>query len=205
MLHFLIAVMLGSAVAGGIEGRITIRQLPTRMANRYAGAGGASAHPVKQLPAIVFIEGAVPGQAPPARRDAELAQQDTAFQPALLAIPVGATVRFLNQDRFFHNVFSYSKTKRFDLGRYPKGESKSVTFDEAGAVAVFCEIHKWMRAAIVVLQNPFYAIADEDGSFRISNVPAGSYKVTVWHSERGRKTFNVSVPARGNATVNATF
>jgi hypothetical protein len=134
-----------------------------------------------------------------------MAQRDTAFQPALLAVPVGSSVRFPNDDKFFHNVFSYSKTKRFDLGRYPKGESKSVVFDDAGAVSVFCEIHKWMRGAIIVLENPYYAVVRDDGSFSIPNVPPGTYKVAVWHPERGKKTFDVTVPSTGAAKLNASF
>src|SRR5688572_4615124 len=128
--------------AGAIEGRITVRQLPERVGARYAGAGASASHKIAALPAVVFIEGAVAGHTPQAAQELQMAQRDTAFQPSLLAIPVGSSVRFPNDDKFFHNVFSYSKAKRFDLGRYPKGESKSVVFDEPGAVAVFCEIHK---------------------------------------------------------------
>lgn len=194
-----------TAVAGGVEGRITIRQLPANVANRYAGAGGTAAHPIPHLPAIVYIEGTVGGAAPTAVRAPEMAQRDTAFQPALLAIPVGTTVRFPNADKFFHNVFSYSKTKRFDLGRFPKGEAKNVTFDKPGPVGVFCEVHKWMRGAILVIENPHYAVVKDDGTYTISNVPAGTYKLSVWHADRGKKTFDVKVPASGNARLDATF
>jgi plastocyanin len=191
--------------AGGIEGRVTVRQLPERVGARYAGAGGSASHKIATLPAVVFIEGTVAGHVPQPLQELQMAQRDTAFQPSLLAVPVGSSVRFPNDDKFFHNVFSYSKTKRFDLGRYPKGESKSVVFDHPGAVAVFCEIHKWMRGAIIVLDNPYYAVVRDDGSFSIPNVPAGSYKVTVWHPERGKKTFDVTVPATGAAKLNAAF
>lgn len=193
------------SAAGGIEGRVTVRQMPERIANRYAGAGGPGSHKVAALPVVVFIEGAIAGHAAHASAEPQMAQRDTSFQPSVLFVPVGTSVRFPNDDRFFHNVFSYSKTKRFDLGRYPKGESKSVVFDETGAVAVFCEIHKWMRGAIVVTDNPYYATVREDGSFRISDVPAGKYKVTVWHPERGRKSFDVAVPSTGFAKLNASF
>ncbi|MGQ0813293.1 MAG: plastocyanin/azurin family copper-binding protein [Gemmatimonadota bacterium] len=206
MLTFLAAAVYAVMFSqmGGIEGRVTVRQLPERLATRYAGAGGAASHPIKPLPAVVFVEGRITGAALSVR-DPQMAQRDTAFQPALLAIPTSTTVRFPNDDKFFHNVFSYSKTKRFDLGRYPKGEAKSVTFDKPGTVAVFCEVHKWMRGAIVVLENPYYAIVGDDGSFSIPDVPAGTYKVAVWHPERGKKTFDVTVPANGNAQLNASF
>lgn len=191
--------------AGGIEGKITVRQLPERIANRYAGAGGAGSHKVARLPVFVIVEGAATGREPAAATATQMAQRDTAFAPPVLVVPVGTTIRFPNEDKFFHNVFSYSKAKRFDLGRYPRGEAKTVTFDKSGQIAVFCEIHKWMRGAIVVLDNPFYAAVAEDGSFRIPNVPPGTYEVTVWHAERGGKSFKVTVPASGFATLNASI
>ena len=194
-----------SSAAGSIEGRVTVRQLPDRVGARYAGAGGSGSHKIAPLPAVVFIEGAVPGHAARSPSEPHMAQRDTAFEPSLLAVAVGTSVRFPNEDRFFHNVFSYSKTKRFDLGRYPKGEAKNVTFDTPGAVAVFCEIHKWMRGAIIVLENPYYTAVRDDGTFSIPDVPAGTYKVAVWHPERGKKTFDVTVPSSGSAKLNASF
>src|SRR5437868_2233911 len=163
--------LIALAAAGGIEGKVTVRQLPAKVVNRYAGAGGMAARSIQPVAAIVYIEGAVAGRNATAARSPEMAQEDTAFAPGMLVVPTGTTVRFPNHDSFFHNVFSYSKTKRFDLGRYPKGESKSVTFDASGGVSVFCEIHKWMRGAILVVDNPFYATVGSDGSFSIANVP----------------------------------
>lgn len=192
-------------VAGGIEGRVTVRQLPAKVSNRYAGAGGTAAHAVEPLPAIVFIEGQLAGAAAPTVAQPEMAQRDTAFSPGILIVPVGTTVRFPNEDKFFHNVFSYSKTKRFDLGRYPKGEAKNVTFDESGQIGVFCEIHKWMRGAIVVVENKYFTTVKADGSYNLPNVPAGKYKVSVWHPERGKKTFDVTVPQSGTVRVDASF
>jgi plastocyanin len=200
-----LSVLTAQPYSGGIEGRVAVRQLPAVVANRYAGADGAGTRTVEALPAVVYIEGAVPGSPTVNVRQPEMAQQDTAFQPPILIVPVGTTVRFPNQDKFFHNVFSYSKTKRFDLGRYPKGEAKTVTFDKPGGVAVFCEIHKWMRGAILVVENPYYAVVGSDGTFRIPNVPPGRYKVAVWHPERGKKTFNVVVGASGYARIDATI
>lgn len=188
---------------GIIEGKVTIRQLPKRIGAEYPGQG-AGAHNVQTLPVVVFLSGNL-GAAPGAPATPTMAQRDTSFQPSLLIIPKSTTVRFPNEDKFFHNVFSYSKPKRFDLGRYPKGEAKSVTFDEAGGVTVLCEIHKWMRGGIVVVENKYYDTVDEAGSFRIPDVPPGKYQLVVWHAERGRKTFDVTVPAAGSARVDATF
>jgi len=204
MLVFL-PVMVASLLSGGIEGRVTVRQLPAQVVNRYAGAGGMAARAVQPLPAIVYIDGVIPGHPAGSARDPQMAQQDTSFAPAVIVVPAGTTVRFPNHDTFFHNVFSYSKTKRFDLGRYPKGESKTVTFDAPGGVSVFCEIHKWMRGAILVVDNPYYAAVNADGSFDLPNVPPGKYKVSVWHAERGKKTFDVVVPESGNAHLDVTF
>lgn len=194
----------GPAATGGVEGRVTVRQLPVRVANRYAGTGTAT-RAVESLPAIAFIEGSIMGAPPVMANAAEMAQQDTSFSPGFVVLPVGATLRFPNHDKFFHNVFSYSKTKRFDLGRYPKGEAKTVTFDKPGTVAVFCEIHKWMRGAVLVLDNPYYATVREDGTFTIPDVPPGHYTLSIWHAERGKKSFDVVVPSSGMAHVNATL
>ena len=87
---------------------------------------------------------------------------------------MGATVSFPNGDPLFHNVFSYSRAKRFDLGRYPKGESKTVVFDKPGYVKVLCEVHKWMRAGILVVENPYHAVVQESGRFQFDEVPAGT-------------------------------
>ena len=113
---------------------------------------------------------------PPPRME----QRDRMFVPSVLAVPVGAAVDFPNGDPFFHNVFSYSKTRRFDLGRYPQGQSASVTFDQAGIVPVFCEIHYTMRAYVHVLDTPYYAVTDEQRAFSIGGVRPGSYVLHVW-------------------------
>ncbi|HKT78841.1 MAG TPA: carboxypeptidase regulatory-like domain-containing protein, partial [Vicinamibacterales bacterium] len=110
-------------------------------------------------------------------------QRNETFVPHVLAITTGTTVDFPNSDRIYHNVFSLSKTTRFDLGRYAAGRSKSVRFDRAGIVRVFCDIHSHMNAFILVFSHPFFAITDDEGRYRIEGVPAGTYTVSAW-SER---------------------
>ncbi|MFN0152694.1 MAG: plastocyanin/azurin family copper-binding protein [bacterium] len=117
----------------------------------------------------------------PARGRATLDQVDKTFIPALLPIVVGTTVDFPNQDEIYHNVFSYSRPKRFDLGRYASGEKRSVTFDTPGVVRVFCEIHSFMRATIVVLPTPYFAVVDDAGGFEVRGVPSGEYQLLLWH------------------------
>lgn len=194
-----------AAQTGTIEGRV---QLPTaaprRTASRYAGAAPA-ARTVQEIPAIAYISGAVAGSRVPAPPSPALAQQDTAFVPNVLVVPVGTTVEFPNRDPFFHNVFSYSSAQRFDLGRYPRGESKSVEFAQAGVVKVYCEVHESMRAALVVVENPFHAVIGADGTFRIANVPAGRHTVVVWHHDGGMREVAVDVRPGAVAPVRLRF
>lgn len=109
-----------------------------------------------------------------------MAQKDRMFVPSVLVVPVGGKVGFPNMDPFFHNVFSYSKSARFDLGRYPKGKSATVEFDEPGVVPIFCEIHYSMRAYIHVVDTPYYAVTDEQKRFEIADVLPGEYVLHVW-------------------------
>jgi hypothetical protein len=110
-------------------------------------------------------------------------------------------VAFPNRDPFFHNVFSYSGAARFDLGRYPEGESKSVTFREPGIVRVYCEVHDFMRAAVIVTENPYHARPDAEGRFRIPGVPPGTYTLVGWHADQGTVTEEVTVSEGGRVEV----
>ena len=135
----------------------------------------------------------------------EIAQRGRAFSQLLLVVPVGTSVEFPNGDPLFHNVFSYSKPKRFDLGRYKRGESKAVVFDKPGYVKVMCEVHKWMRTAVVVVDNPFYAVVSDDGRFRIEGVPPGHHRVVVEHFDRRTVVVDVDVTPGGTARVDASL
>jgi plastocyanin len=190
-----------SVPAATVFGTITMPAAGARrVANRYATAGGSAPQAVQTVNAVVFLRGA---GTPPAPRRVVMAQKDTTFSPNLYILPIGSTVDFQNGDPFFHNVFSYSKTKRFDLGRFPRPEKKAVEFDEAGIVTIFCEIHKSMRAAVIVVDNSYHAEVEADGEYRIENVPAGTYELVVWHADHGTRTQKIQVPETGSIRVDA--
>lgn len=114
-----------------------------------------------------------------------MVQKDERFLPHVLPVVKGTRVEFPNEDDVYHNVFSLSSAATFDLGRYPRGTSKSVTFTNTGTVQVFCHIHSDMSAVVLVLDNPYFSTPTAAGRYAIDNVPAGDYTVVGWH-ERAR-------------------
>ena len=108
-------------------------------------------------------------------------QHDEHFTPHVLPIMVGTSVTFPNDDPIYHNVFSLSRARTFDLGRYPKGTAKSLRFGSAGVVQVFCHIHADMSAYILVLPNRYFVTPDSSGRFAIESVPPGEYRLVAWH------------------------
>lgn len=138
-------------------------------------------------------------------RRARMDQKNETFIPHVLAIVAGTTVDFPNSDPTYHNVFSLSKTQRFDLGRYAAGRSKAVRFDQPGIVRVFCDIHSHMSAFILVFSHRYFAVTDEDGRYRIDNVPPGSYSVVAWHESLPSETKRVLVTDGGDVDLNFTL
>jgi plastocyanin len=207
----LVAALVGlllappAAEAGTIEGRLILEEQRSRLLRGPYPVGGVVRR-VESLPAVAMLLGPVRGNAAP--RDGQpvrVVQRDTAFHPAVVVVGPGTSVAFPNDDPFFHNVFSYSRPRRFDLGRYPRGESKSVRFDSPGIVKIFCEIHNWMRGAVVVTENPFHALVGVDGRFRITDVPAGRHRLRIWHFDRGETEVEVVVPETGTVRVELTL
>lgn len=136
----------------------------------------------RAVPAVAWLE---PQQGTPALPFAPqgqytLLQKNRTFIPHLLVIPVGGVVEFPNKDPFFHNVFSLYEGKRFDLGLYEAGSSKSVTFSRPGASYIFCNIHPEMSAVILALSTPLYSIADANDGIVLTGVPAGDYRLHLW-------------------------
>jgi len=141
------------------------------------------------------VEPAATMPATPARQASyRLVQKNKMFTPHLLVVPTGSQVEFPNQDPFFHNVFSLFNGKRFDLGLYESGTSRSVRFDREGASYIFCNIHPEMGAIVLALSTPYYGISGGNGVVVLHNVPPGSYRLNVW-SENGQPV-NPDLPQR---------
>ena len=130
-------------------------------------------------------------------------QRNESFVPHVLAVTAGTTVDFPNSDLTYHNVFSFTKGNRFDLGRYGRGRSKSVRFDRPGIVRVFCDIHSHMSAFVLVFGHRFFAVTDASGRYQIDGVPPGAYTLVAWNDGQPRETRTVTVPEA--ASVEADF
>ena len=126
--------------------------------------------PLQDTPAASFV----------ASQNYTLLQRNRTFRPHLLVIPVGSVVQFPNADPFFHNVFSLFDGKKFDLGLYEAGSTKSVTFSREGVSYIFCNIHPEMSAVVLALSTSLFAVADPSGALQVANVPAGEYEMHVW-------------------------
>jgi plastocyanin len=191
--------------AGAIRGRLDIRRLAALPQGR-PGVGDLGGRPGRTLPdmrrGLVYLDVA-PRSAfddgEPGR--AAMDQRNESFIPRLLAVQTGTTVDFPNSDFTYHNVFSLSRARRFDLGRYAAGKSKAVRFDRPGVVRVFCDIHSHMSAFVVVFNHPYFRVTDADGRFRIDNVPPGTYTVVGWYEGEARTQRSVTVTAGGVADL----
>jgi plastocyanin len=151
----------------------------------------------------VYLEGPTLDSGTPI--SAKLIQQNIRFDPEILIIPAGSTVSFPNSDPIFHNVFSLSKLKQFDLGYYPAGQSRTVKFDKAGVVQVYCHLHPHMNAAILVVQSAWYTRPGKDGNFSFSGIPAGTYQIAAWHKSAGFFKRRIALPDTGSIMVDFTI
>ena len=136
--------------------------------------------PLQETPSAAFVP----------TRPYTLLQKNRTFRPHLLIIPVGSVVQFPNGDPFFHNVFSLFDGKRFDLGLYEAGSTKSVTFSREGVSYIFCNIHPEMSAVVLTLSTHLFAPANSSGVFHIQDVPAGDYEMHVWIEGVPQPTLN---------------
>jgi plastocyanin len=209
VIALLACASLTAGVPGTLRGRVEIRHAPPDRVRRPNPADLGM--PIPPQPpdrrSVVYLDPAPqaafePRDAPRARID----QHDETFVPHVLAIVAGTTVDFPNSDITYHNVFSLSRAKTFDLGRYARGKSKSIRFDSPGIVRVFCEIHSHMSAFVLVFAHRYFAVTDPDGDYRIDNVPPGNYNVFVWNEALALESRRVAVPETGgDIEVNFAF
>jgi plastocyanin len=155
---------------------------------------------IDQPPAEAPTPPAAPVQVITTRR---ITQKGAMFSPHLLPVVVGTTVEWPNNDEIFHNVFSISDPKQFDLGLYKHPEIKRVTFDKPGRVDVFCSIHTAMNCVVLVLPTPHFAATDEKGRYAITNIPPGTYKLKAWHERLPSQVKEIVVT--DNAETRADF
>jgi plastocyanin len=217
---FLLAMVVGlwlgasSAGAGPLRGTVHVPAAPKdgSVCEPYPGRANALAghsRPPRGAigDAIVYLEAlpAAADSALPLPVRPKLAQQDQSFQPRVIAVPVGGSVDFPNLDPIYHNVFSVSPARRFDLGKYPRGESRTVRFAKPGVINVYCDIHSDMAAFILVLPNRAFARPRPDGSWELPEVPPGRYTLCWWHPDFAGGKREIEIPAGGAAAVELGF
>jgi plastocyanin len=195
-----------ATTTGRIEGTVTLVSpggTPLQSGAYSSRRVTRTAPPPSELANVVVSIKDAPVAASPPPRHTMIAQRDESFVPRVAAITRGSTVEFPNLDSYFHNVFSLSRGASFDLGRYPKGDSRSRTFTRPGLVKLYCHLHSEMSATIVVFDHPFYTAPSSDGSFVLADVPAGQYRLAAWHERIGENVRNIDVKPGG--TARATF
>jgi len=186
-LNAIFSLVPASLLAGAaVEGRVELpksRSAPVQ-AKRYEIVTKAGVLSTQPPLAVVYLDGNFPR--PTSLPIKEFAQKNLTFVPALLPIEVGTRVEFPNLDDTYHNIFSYSPTKRFDLGRYRPEERPipSVVFDKPGLVTLRCDIHEHMRGLILVLSTPYFVMTDTAGRFRLDKLPPGKYTLKAWIDSR---------------------
>lgn len=208
---FLLAAPALLAQSGEVNGRVRVTASLTKrrisvpqIYDRTAAIGAqlaASPDTAAELRrVVVYLD--TPGlPARPAK--AALDQRQRRFEPEVVVVPVGSAVTFPNSDPIFHNVFSLSKAKEFDLGNYKQGETRTVTFQRAGVVQVNCHLHPNMSAAIVVTPNDWWTQPSATGEFSLPPVPPGRYTLVAWHKSAG--VFRRNIEVKAGRTVDVDF
>ncbi len=160
-----------------------------------AVAAGRFSPPEEMKNVVIYLEQAPQGASADSAGAVRpvMKQEGLTFVPHVLPVLRGTAVEFPNEDPIFHNVFSLSKAASFDLGRYPRGSTKSVRLSEPGIVKVFCHIHSDMSAVILVLDNAFFSVPDRDGRFQIDGIPPGEYRAIGWHERARPQVLKVSI------------
>ncbi len=209
LMIFLALGLFGSAVAGTITGTVRAKGAEQPKSGETDDGYGSRRYKfVERIDYdhlqdfVVSIDQVVPatpqmsgGAAP------MIVQRDANFEPHVLPVAVGTGVKWPNQDDIYHNVFSMSDTKDFNLGLYGKEKTPVIVFDKVGRVDVFCGIHTKMHCIILVLPSPFFAMADSHGRFVIKGVPAGTYRLKAWQERMPPQVKDVIVPAEGEVKM----
>jgi plastocyanin len=191
------AVFPANALAGKIKGKVNVKGLRT------------------PADIVVYLNQAPATDVDLSKAKYVMDQQNLAFIPQVLPVPVGSTVLFPNSDKVDLNVFSMSRTKKFNLGRYKPGESQTVVFDKPGIVELRCDVHAEMAAYILVMENPYFAVTDQQGNFEIpdtsylqqvglagiADLPPGKYTVKTRHEKLKTQKKSIVVPDTGDVTV----
>jgi plastocyanin len=153
--------------------------------------------------AVIYIDKISGKTFPPPKEHSRVDQKNLTFIPHVIPVLVGTTVDFVNSDDVLHNVFSPDKcADKFNLGSWPKGQSKSYTFKEPGCSStLLCNVHPEMEGHVVVVETPYYAVSGKDGSYTIKDVPAGKYALKIWHEKLKGQDVAVEVPEKGSVTV----
>ena len=202
----ILALGLKVAAAQAVEGRVTLPQSRSApvATKRYEIVTRGGVLGTSPPVAVVYLEGSFPkaGSLP----TKQIVQKDLMFTPTLLPVRVGTKVEFPNlEEDTYHNIFSYSPAKRFDLGRYRPDERPipSQTFDVPGLVTLRCDIHEHMRALVLVLETPHFVVTDSDGRYRLSGLPAGRYTLKAWVDSR--TTHEKPVELKSGSTLHVDF
>ncbi len=186
-----------NASAGQIKGKVTVKGLRT------------------PDDIVVYLTNAPQADVDLSKAKFVMDQQNLAFIPHVLPIPVGSTVLFPNNDKVDHNVFSMSRTKKFNLGSYKPGDSQTVVFDKPGIVELRCDVHAEMAAYILVMKNPYFGITDKNGNFEIpdsgylqrvginsiADLPPGNYAIKTWHEKLQTDRQAIVAPATGDVVL----
>jgi plastocyanin len=223
MKFFVAAIVLAATCATALAGTITgnVHAEGKAVIENDSAAGGAYENRKYKFAEkvdyaamqdfVVYVEGSFGTNSAPSNNVAQVstshvAQHNAMFSPHVLPVMVGTTVEWPNNDDIYHNVFSVSDVTNFDLGLY-KGNppDKRVTFAKLGREDVYCSIHTDMHCIVLVLENPYFATTDENGNYKIANVPPGTYKLKAWHDRLPPDEREIVVPADGEVKADFTL
>src|SRR6478672_13409244 len=204
-LNAVLILPVSLSASATVEGRVELPKSHSApvQAKRYQIVTKGGVLSTQPPLAVVYLDGSFPQ--PASLPTKQVRQKDLTFIPSLLPVRVGTTVEFPNLDDTYHNIFSYSPAKRFDLGRYRPDEKPipSVVFDVAGLITLRCDIHEHMRGLLLVLATPHFAVTDESGHFRLTGLPAGQYTLKAWVDSRTTREHPVDL--KSGSTLHVDF